>query len=152
MANSFFHIIKLSAILTLTALTTLLTGCTDNEPSESVALTPEINHFISLYYPDTSISSSYLSNGVYTVNLHDSASLQFNSANEWTKVDGRGATLPEIFLYDCLPSKLYQYLESTSNLNEVFSASRSATSYTLSLLDSTVSYNISTTDISYLSR
>lgn len=60
--------------------------------------------------------------------------------------------MPEIFIYDRLPETLYEYLQTTSNINEVYSATHNSATYTLDLLDYTVVYDIKTATITYSSR
>ncbi|MDE6040679.1 MAG: hypothetical protein K2F99_03790, partial [Muribaculaceae bacterium] len=55
---------------------------------------------------------------------------------------------PQVFLFDQTPPKLYSYLQGTSALNSVFSIARNSTEYTVTLLDSTLIYNIASQEIS----
>lgn len=127
----------------------LHTACND-EGQQFGQLPDDIQRFIALYYPEIAVSSHSFNDGIYSVTLQNSATLTFDSSYHWLSVDGRGSVLPEIFLYDEMPPELYQYLQTTSNLNNVFSAKRTATSIILRLTDSTVDYDIATEKVTYL--
>ena len=127
----------------------LYTACND-EGKQFGQLPGDIQRFIALYYPEIAVSSHSFDNGIYSVTLQNSATLTFDSSYHWLTVDGRGSVLPEIFLYDEMPSELYQYLQTTSNFSNVFSAKRTANSIILRLTDSTVDYNIANKRITYI--
>lgn len=55
--------------------------------------------------------------------------------------------LPQVLLFDQLPPALYKYLEETENLGNVFSLERNRSTYTVVLLDETLSYDIATQQI-----
>ena len=143
----FFTITSATALL---LALTALSSCSDDNADITVTLPKNINNFISLYYPGTAVSATSLDNGIYTVDLRDSASLSFDFSGEWISVNGRGSTLPEIFLYDKMPEKLYQYLTSTSNLSSVYVAARNSKTYSLTLTDSEISYDIASGNVSYI--
>lgn len=142
-----FRLIILLAMAMITG--GLYTACND-EGKQFGQLPGDIQRFIALYYPEIAVSSHSFDNGIYSVTLQNSATLTFDSSYHWLTVDGRGSVLPEIFLYDEMPSELYQYLQTTSNLSNVFSAKRTAYSIILRLTDSTVDYNIANERITYI--
>lgn len=129
----------------IAALSATLTACDDNNDFDQMP--SQIQSFVSEYYPGISVADYSFDDGTYHVTLSNSAYLRFNSSISWITVDGRGATLPRQLLYDQLPTILYQYLETTSNVGDVYSATRTTAIYTLSLLDSTVVYDIATQKI-----
>lgn len=127
-------------------LAATVTSCS-NDTAETSALPGEIATFVSRYFPEIGVQAYSFNNGVYSVQLHNSALLQFNASMKWTDVDGRGNVLPEIFLFDEMPSPLYEYLETTDNLNGVYNVSRNNLIYTLTLTDSYLTYDIATGEV-----
>lgn len=119
-----------------------LTYC--SEDSEIEALPDRIQRFISKYYPEISVSDYTFNEGIYGVSLHNSAYLSFDSSMEWISVDGRGSTLPLMFLFDEMPEPVYQFLESTESLDRVYSTTRDTTAFHLHLKDQDIVYEIST--------
>lgn len=104
-----------------------------------------IAEFLSSYWADPDIESySQPSADRYIVIIKNGPSLIFNGDYLWTEIDGNGLPLPQIVLYDQLPTDLYDYIESGSQLNQVFSLSRDPREYRVSLLDSNLVYDIQT--------
>jgi hypothetical protein len=60
--------------------------------------------------------------------------------------------LPQVLLFDRLPPSLYSYLEETENLGNVFSIERDRTTYTVVLLNETLSYDVATEQITGSNR
>ena len=56
--------------------------------------------------------------------------------------------LPQVMLFDQLPPRLYAYLQDSQQLDSVFGMERDSKRYVLTLLDSTLTYDISTGDAS----
>lgn len=75
--------------------------------------------------------------------------MTFDKNYEWTDVNGNGVVLPQQFLYDKLPGKLYEYIESLEAQNSVYRVVRTSTLITVTLLDSQLTYNQDTGDITY---
>lgn len=142
MARHNLHIRYYAMILLCTLLLPLMTQCDEKDDFEELPV--QIQKFVAKYYPETAVSNYDFSNGIYHVTLNNSATMEFNSSIAWTSIDGRGATLPEMLLYDQLPSPLYSFLESTGNTASVYRMSRNASIITLGLLDSTAVYDIAT--------
>lgn len=142
MARHTPHIRYYAMILLCTLLLPLMTQCDEKDDFEELPV--QIQKFVAKYYPETAVSNYDFSNGIYHVTLNNSATMEFNSSIAWTSIDGRGATLPEMLLYDQLPSPLYSFLESTGNTASVYRMSRNASIITLGLLDSTAVYDIAT--------
>lgn len=132
----------IAAILLLGQL--LFSGC-GNEDYEHFPR--EIQTFLNTYFPGQGVAGFQESAGTYTVNLDNSASLVFNPALVWTAVYGNGNTIPTQFLYDQLPGPLYDYIETTDNLNEVFSIVRDAGIYTVTFHGYIIAYNVATEEI-----
>ena len=129
-------------LLLCTMLLPAITRC--NEKDDFEELPSQIQKFVAQYFPETAVSNYDFSNGIYHVTLNNSATMEFNSSIAWTCIDGRGSTLPEMLLYDQLPSPLYSFLESTGNTASVYRMSRNDAIITLGLLDSTAVYDIAT--------
>jgi hypothetical protein len=123
-------------------------GCGENAAYEE--LPQPIKTFIAMYYSEVGVEQYQFTDSTYTVTLQNSAMLTFDAELKWCAIDGRGSILPDIFLFDEMPSHLYQYLQSTANLDEVYAAERTATTITLRLLDSVIAYELATERITYL--
>lgn len=138
-----------STIILLLSVSSLLltTGCSDDS-NEWGGLPDKVQHFLSQYFPEQEVSDSSQSNGSFRVKLKNSVAIVFNRNYTWTSVNGYGSTLPEIFLFDEFPPALYEYLTVTDNLKSVYSVTRDNTHYTVSLLNSTISYDKDTGEIS----
>ena len=139
MSKSHFRHQIVALVMACAFIMPMLTYCSDNNDIE--ALPVQIQRFLSKYYPEISVSDYSFSHGIYAVTLRNSAYLTFNASMEWTLVDGRGNTLPQMFLFDEMPEPVYQFLESTESLDRVYSAGRTATGTTLHLLDQDVAYD-----------
>lgn len=131
------HIIMIFGALIMCALT----ACSD-EKDEYSELPAKIQSFVSEYFPETSVSDYSFTGNIYHVTLSESAYLEFNSVPAWTLIDGRGAVLPSMLIYDQLPSALYTYLETIDTTGSVYSLKRTKDTLTVGLLDSSVVYDI----------
>lgn len=132
-------------LMAVTAITGSLYGCKDNDLWGD--LPTEISQFITQYFPGSDIDSYSESANTYHVRLKDGPGMTFNKSYDWEAINGYGMPLPEVLLFDQLPPALYSYLEETSNLGSVFTMERDKSSYTIVLLDSTLSYDIETEQI-----
>lgn len=122
-----------------------LAGCNDDN---SFAKLPEkISEFLSEYWPNSGYSSYQQDDGNYIITIKDGPRVTFSGSMAWTSVDGLGATLPQQFLYDQLPERLYDYIESAEATGEVFRVERNDKQYIVGLLESTLTYVISTEGI-----
>lgn len=136
-------------VMILMAVTTAvgtLSGCKDDSDLWG-ELPTEISQFITQYFPNSSIDSFSESANTYHVRINDGPGLTFNKDCEWEAINGYGMPLPEVLLFDQLPPALYTYLEGISELGSVFSMERDKATYTIVLLDTTLSYDISTEEI-----
>ncbi len=116
----------------------LFSGCGNDDYDH---LPREIQTFLNTYYPGQGVSTFQESAGTITVNLDNSATLIFNPSLIWISVNGNGNVLPRQFLFDQFPSPLYDYIETTDNLDEVFSAVRNAGIYTITFHNYIIDYN-----------
>ena len=113
------------------------------------SLPAPIESFISKYWPNPDISDFEIEkDGSYSVTVKNGVTVEFDSDYSWTEVDGDGMPLPEMFLSDCLPSTLYNYLETAEATNQVFEVERNAARYEVTLLSSKVYYTIATDRVS----
>ena len=128
--------------LSILFIVSVLCSCTDNEAYDDV---PEpIITFITQYWPNPVIESySQPSANKYRVDIKNGPSLEFDGEYSWTEVNGLGMPLPQIFLYDQLPQKLYDYLQTGEYLNQVFEVERNSTTYSLDLQTIDLYYDIS---------
>ncbi|MDE7468285.1 MAG: PepSY-like domain-containing protein [Muribaculaceae bacterium] len=115
-------------------------GCQSSDLYDS--LPDPIENFISKYWPNPAIEQFSINpDGGYTVTVKNSITATFDSQYSWTDVNGDGIPLPQMFLSDCLPSKLYDYLESGEYTGQVFEVKRSATAYEVTLLTGSLNYS-----------
>jgi hypothetical protein len=124
----------------------LLQSCTNDDIPGQVP--SEISQFIAQYYPSYSYESYQKTSSAYTIKLKSGPCLIFNSKQKWTEVNGNGETLTQYFLFDQLPPAVYEYLQETENLGNVYAVTRSTTEYSISLFDSVLTYEISGSRIS----
>lgn len=132
------------ALLTIIAIITSLTGCNDSKWGD---LPSSIANFVTEYFPSSSVESYSENNGQYYVKIKNGPSMIFDSSYAWSSIDGEGATLPQVLLFDELPPTLYQYLEETESLNSVYRLDRDARQYEVGLFDSALTYTIATGEI-----
>lgn len=135
-ARGYFRYLATMLLWTAAALT--FYSCGNDNYKE---LPPEIQQFITTYFPGEGISGYNESAGTYTVNLDNSASIVFNPSLQWVTLDGNGNSLPRQFLFDQFPSTLYGYIETTDNLGEVYSVTRNAGIYTVTFHGYIITYN-----------
>ncbi len=136
----------LAALFVTIALLTMPTSCSRNELIDQVP--QPLTQFIAQYFPGYGISQYEHTDGGYHIRLKNGPGMNFDSSYAWENIDGYGIPLPQVFLFDQTPPKLYSYLQGTSSLNQVFSIARTSESYSLTLLNSSLIYNISTEEIS----
>lgn len=134
------------AVAFASVLAVMNTSCSDDNMWGE--LPDEIQKFLATYFPEQGVTDFTESNGTYRVKLKNSAAMVFNKSYLWTSVNGYGTPLPEIFLFDEFPPALYEYLTVTDNLKAVYSVTRDSSSYVVDLLNSTISYDRSSGDIS----
>lgn len=116
----------------------------DNEWNQ---LPAGIAQFVSKYFPGQGVGSYTHSASSYHVRIDNGPGLTFDNDYAWITVDGYGSTLPQVFLFDQLPPKLYAYLQDTQQLDGVFGVDRDSKRYVVSLMDSSLIYTITTGEI-----
>lgn len=105
--------------------------------------------FVSEYFPYGEVASYVETDKGSTVKIRNGAELTFDTDYNWTKVDGRGSTLPQQFIYDQLPRELYDYLEAIETDEGIYCVTRDGEIIIVELLDSKVEYDGATGTISY---
>lgn len=128
-----------TAILSVLALA--LSACTNNEEMYS-NMPSEITKFVAQYYPNTQVETFTDTDTSYRVVLKDGPTILFDKTCLWEMLDGNGSVIVQNFLFNELPPELYEYLQSTDALNQVFTVSRDSKTYTVGLLDQILNYDI----------
>lgn len=107
-----------------------------------------IMQFVTQYWPNPAVSQCQENDdGSWLVQIKSGPTLTFDAEENWTSVNGNGVPLPQVLLFDRLPSALYDYLESGGYLGQVFDMSRTAREITLQLHTSRLYYVIDTGEI-----
>lgn len=137
---------KKTFLLLIISVLGALAGC---QSSDNFGELPEsVSNFITQYWPDPDISSVTRPGAdSLVVTIKNGPTLTFNADNEWTEINGNGLPLPQVVLFDRLPSVLYQYIEAGSYTNQVFSIARTPRVYTAQLLDALLTYDIATATV-----
>lgn len=138
------HLRHILYSLALVTGMTLLSGC-GNSPWGEIPDT--IADFVSEYFDGGSVESYVEGANGYTVRIKGGATLTFGTDQQWTDINGNGGTLPQMFLYDCLPSALYGYLDSHEEVNDVYRVHRSFRDIQINLSDGRIDYNPQTGQI-----
>lgn len=125
-------------------MTVALTACQNNVFDD---MPQKIQDFVSQYYPDSKISNYFYNGKTYTVDVTGGPTLIFDSQQSWTSINGNGMPVPDMLLYDQIPTPLYEYLQQTSALGKVFAVQRDDKQYTLQLLSIKLTYDIATAKI-----
>lgn len=116
-----------------------------NGDEEFNSLPRKISTFVCQYWPDPDVESyTQPSEGKYVVILRGGPELTFDAAYTWTEIDGCGMPLPQVLLYDQLPSPLYRYVEATEQTNAVYRITRTPREYTLLMLNTELTYDVGT--------
>ncbi len=135
-----------AALLATVALALTQTACSHADIWSE--LPQDISSFITHYFPNSELQSYTHNAGSYHVRIDGGAGLTFGATYQWTDIDGYGMPLPQVLLFDQLPPKIFDYLQGTDQLNAVFAMRRDASSYTLTLLNNDLIYNIATGELS----
>lgn len=129
------------------AVAIIVTSC--HNDSEYDLLPPGAANFISQYWPDPYIESvTRPSKSRTQVVVKNGPTITFGSSDEWIEIDGNGMPLPEVLLFDQLPTPLYNYIESGEYLDQVFEIERDARLYEVEILNGDITYDIATARIS----
>lgn len=146
--KSFSHVSRAAVSLLFSVLlATNLTGCHNAELWDE--LPAEISSFVNQYFPNSELESVEHSVGSgYHVRIKNGPGMSFDTAMAWTSVNGYGLPLPQVLLFNQLPPRMYEYLQETDQLNAVFSITRQDDVYTATLLQTTLTYDVRTGELS----
>lgn len=103
-----------------------------------------VTNFFTTYFPGQEVNSYSETSTGSVASVKGGVTVTFDSAEKWTEVNGNGSILPSIFLYDQLPTKLYNYLLETEATEGVYKVSRTSVEYMVQLHDSSLTYTIAT--------
>lgn len=140
---------KLSTILPIVILGFIMVfGACSSDVSEE--LPSAVSKFVTEYFPGLGVKSySELKDGGCVVQLSGGPTIRFNSDDQWIDIDGNGQTLPTVLMYDQLPPKLYEDLQATEQQGGVYMVKRDKYYYTLTMLDTVLTYDIATGSTTY---
>lgn len=139
-----WHAPRLWTIITSFLAVITLQSCA-NDAWEDVPSTAY--DFCMEYWPEYAIQTYGNIDGVQVVVIKGAATVYFDQASQWIKIDGNGGTLPPMLMWDQLPGPLYTYLEEIEAVRAVYVLARNATSYDVTLSNQTISYNVNTGEI-----
>ena len=119
-------------------------SCHDNDVDNEI---PEpVSAFITRYFPFSEMDTYTQSGSTGFVKIKDGPGITFGGKPDysWIEINGYGVPLPQILIYDQVPAQLYQYLEEMESTEAVYIMHRDRKAYTLTLFDSTITYDIAT--------
>ncbi len=110
----------------------------------------DVANFVTQYF-DGEVQSYTETDKGSVVKLKNSATIAFDTNNQWVDVNGNGVPLPKQFLFDRLPSSLYDYIESVEQTGDVMQVRRTTEGYEVWFSNSAISYDDMTETITYFS-
>lgn len=146
--DSFTHgspLLRSFRALLIMILAVCAQGCS-NDAWEDVPSTAY--DFCMRYWPEYSIQTYGNVDGVQVVVIKGAATVYFDQASQWIRIDGNGGVLPPMLMWDQLPGPLYTYLEELDAVRAVYEMSRGPKGYTVTLATQTVTYSVETGEIS----
>lgn len=144
---------KRETVLNLLLLAALVvTGaCSSNAWDDIPA---DISAFVIRYFPGQGVGSyAEDDNSDSYAHIVTSGGIRivFDRNYEWTVIDGNGRRIPQPLVYDELPPGLFQQLESTGNLDNVFKVERTSNVYIVTFSDRYMTYDVVSGTITYFS-
>ncbi len=128
----------------------VITACSDSDNDWNEA-PRSIQEFTAEYFPGETISDITKEGDVIYVRLKNSAAINFKASDySWISVNGCGNTVPQQFLFDCLPPALYEFLQANTSLNKVYRVTRDSKNYIVALQNNSISFDVKTGKISYI--
>jgi hypothetical protein len=115
---------------------------------DAVGMPKLVSQFINNYFPTYGVETFARLKSGYWVKLKSGPSLNFDDKMQWSEINGYGQTISQFFLFDQLPPAIYEYLQETENLSNVYAIVRDAKQYFVSLFDSMLTYRIADARIS----
>lgn len=140
---------KITNLLSLIVLgmIVVLGACSSDAAEE---LPSAVSQFTTQYFPGLGVKSyNELSDGGCVVQLSGGPTLRFNSDYKWIDIDGNGVRLPQVLMYDQLPTELYEYLQATEQQSDVFVLKRDKYYYKLTVTDTVLTYDTATGKVTY---
>ena len=140
---------KITNLLSLIVLgmIVVLGACSSDAAEE---LPSAVSQFTTQYFPGLGVTSyNELSDGGCVVQLSGGPTLRFNSDYKWIDIDGNGVRLPQVLMYDQLPTELYEYLQATEQQSDVFVLKRDKYYYKLTVTDTVLTYDTATGKVTY---
>ncbi|MDE6588685.1 MAG: hypothetical protein K2K40_10175 [Paramuribaculum sp.] len=137
---------RLSAIIASFAALVMLAACGDSpwdDMPDSVAT------FVDTYFNEGEVESATKTSTGFVVTFKNGPQITFDSQNDWTDINGRGATLPQMLITDQCPTRVVDYLKDMELTTEVYRLQRSWHLYTVTLSDSYFTYNNQTDELTY---
>ncbi|MBD5271253.1 MAG: hypothetical protein HDS40_03225 [Bacteroides sp.] len=125
----------------------MVAGACSNDATDDMP--GAISSFLAHYFPGIKVKSYSDVNEIQTVQLSGGPTLRFDEDDQWTDIDGNGSYLPQVLMYDELPTQLYDYLQATEQQSDVTAVKRDRHYYKLIMLDTVITYEISTGEITY---
>lgn len=133
--------------LALLFMVVLMGACNDHVWDE---LPTTVQSFISQYFPYGEVASyTEGKDGSVEVQMKNGPTLKFDSDMGWTSINGNGVPLPEVLLYNQLPSELYDYLSENEQTASVYVLTRTYDTIRVDLFDTYINYNIDSKTITY---
>ena len=140
---------KITNLLSLIVLgmIVVLGACSSDAAEE---LPSAVSQFTTQYFPGLGVKSyNELSDCGCVVQLSGGPTLRFNSDYKWIDIDGNGVRLPQVLMYDQLPTELYEYLQATEQQSDVFVLKRDKYYYKLTVTDTVLTYDTATGKVTY---
>ncbi|MCC8070931.1 MAG: hypothetical protein LIO90_03910 [Bacteroidales bacterium] len=127
----------------------ILVGVSCNK-SEYDELPGTLQRFVTEYFPSSDVATyTRTKTDGYVVGMRNGAILTFDADYKWIDLNGNGVPLPQQLIYDQMPDKLYDFLEGLEQTDGVYRVERNNSEYQVLLLDTTLTYDISTQSITY---
>lgn len=125
-----------------------LESCSNNDDEAYNSMPDKVKQFVARYYPGYGVKSYTTSGDVVHLRLDNGPGITFDKDLNLEGVNGYGTTLPQVLLFDMLPPAMFDYLQSTDELNDVFAMTFTADDVTVELMSSRIVYDVKTAKIS----
>ncbi len=123
-------------------------GACSSDASEEMP--SAVSKFTTQYFPGLGVKSfQELKDGGCMVQLSGGPTITFDGDDMWKEIDGNGSVLPQVLMYDQLPTDLYEYLQATEQQSNVYEMKRDKHYYKLTMLDTVITYDRATGKITY---
>ena len=136
-------------ITSIVVLVLAITGFSSCSSSPWDDMPSAVSMFIDKYFNEGKVAEAIDIPSGFMVTIKNGAQITFNSENEWTDINGRGETLPQMLITDQLPAKVVDYLTSMELLGGVYRLQRSWHYLLIDLSDCYFTYDDHTDSITY---